>query len=146
MGIKAELLGVGSSRDESFGAERNVERRAAPDRCSSSEVHIPLPPDSPHREVLEQTALNCPVHKKFAAGNQTTDQILLGGSEPDWHCEPHRQLIRVYARIIFRRIQPFHVVGDAAFERKLRLITERAANALQVCFGEILVMGVWISM
>jgi putative redox protein len=30
-----------------------------------SEVHIPLPPDSPHREVLEQTALNCPVHKSL---------------------------------------------------------------------------------
>ena len=30
-----------------------------------SEVHIPLPPDSPHRAVLEQTALNCPVHKSL---------------------------------------------------------------------------------
>jgi len=30
-----------------------------------SEVHIPLPPDSPRREVLEQTALSCPVHKSL---------------------------------------------------------------------------------
>ena len=30
-----------------------------------SEVHIPLPADSPHRELLEQTALNCPVHKSL---------------------------------------------------------------------------------
>ncbi len=32
-----------------------------------SEVHIPLPPTSPHRELLEQTALNCPVHKSLPA-------------------------------------------------------------------------------
>jgi uncharacterized OsmC-like protein len=30
-----------------------------------SEVHIPLPPDCPQRELLEQTALNCPVHKSL---------------------------------------------------------------------------------
>jgi len=30
-----------------------------------SEVHIPLAPDHPQREVLEQTALNCPVHKSL---------------------------------------------------------------------------------
>ena len=28
-------------------------------------VHIPLPEKSPHRELLEQTALNCPVHKSL---------------------------------------------------------------------------------
>ena len=32
-----------------------------------SEVHIPLPPDYPHRELLEQAALNCPVHKSLPA-------------------------------------------------------------------------------
>ena len=32
-----------------------------------SEVHIPLPADSSHREFLEQTALNCPVHKSLPA-------------------------------------------------------------------------------
>lgn len=32
-----------------------------------SEVHIPLPANSPHRELLEQTALNCPVHKSLPA-------------------------------------------------------------------------------
>jgi len=30
-----------------------------------SEVHIPLPASSPHREALEQAALNCPVHKSL---------------------------------------------------------------------------------
>jgi putative redox protein len=30
-----------------------------------SEVHFPLPPDHPQRELLEQTALNCPVHKSL---------------------------------------------------------------------------------
>jgi putative redox protein len=30
-----------------------------------SEVHIPLPPDCPQRELLEQAALNCPVHKSL---------------------------------------------------------------------------------
>jgi uncharacterized OsmC-like protein len=39
----------------------------APRRIVSlpSEVHIPLPPNNPHREVLETTALNCPVHKSL---------------------------------------------------------------------------------
>ncbi len=32
-----------------------------------SEVHIPLPPDCPQRELLEQAALNCPVHKSLPA-------------------------------------------------------------------------------
>jgi putative redox protein len=30
-----------------------------------SEVHIPLPANCPQRELLEQTALNCPVHKSL---------------------------------------------------------------------------------
>ena len=30
-----------------------------------SEVHIPLPADFAKRELLEQTALNCPVHKSL---------------------------------------------------------------------------------
>lgn len=30
-----------------------------------SEVHIPLPPDCPQRELLEQAALNCPVHQSL---------------------------------------------------------------------------------
>ncbi len=30
-----------------------------------SEVHVPLPKDHPQRELLEQTALNCPVHKSL---------------------------------------------------------------------------------
>ncbi len=30
-----------------------------------SEVHIPLPANTPQREVLEQAALNCPVHQSL---------------------------------------------------------------------------------
>ena len=56
-------------------ARLRIERAdAPPDRvvhvnkvALPSEVHIPLAPDHPHREVLEQTALNCPVHKSLPA-------------------------------------------------------------------------------
>lgn len=30
-----------------------------------SEMHIPLPADCPQRDLLEQAALNCPVHKSL---------------------------------------------------------------------------------
>ena len=65
MGIKAEELGVNLK-----GMTVNVKKemsKDAPRRIAAlpSEVHIPLPPTSPHREVLEQTALNCPVHKSL---------------------------------------------------------------------------------
>jgi uncharacterized OsmC-like protein len=30
-----------------------------------SEVHIPLPPNLPQRDAVEQAALNCPVHKSL---------------------------------------------------------------------------------
>jgi putative redox protein len=33
----------------------------------TSEVHIPLPVNHPQRELLEKTALGCPVHRSLAA-------------------------------------------------------------------------------
>ena len=65
MGIKAEDLGVDLS-----GLTVKVQKHMstdAPRRIVGlpSEVHIPLSPDCPQRELLERTALNCPVHKSL---------------------------------------------------------------------------------
>ena len=65
MGIKAQELGADLS-----GMRVSVQKEMSKDPPRRivglpSEVHIPLPPDSAHREVLEQTALNCPVHKSL---------------------------------------------------------------------------------
>src|SRR5690242_21197602 len=65
MGIKAQELGVDlRGMTVSVGKEMS---KAAPRRIVAlpSEVHIPLPKNHPQREVLEQTALNCPVHKSL---------------------------------------------------------------------------------
>ena len=65
MGIKAQELGV-DLRGMTVSVQKEMSKDA-PRRIVAlpSEIHIPLPPDSPHREVLEQTALNCPVHKSL---------------------------------------------------------------------------------
>ena len=65
MGIKAQELGV-DLRGMTVSVHKEMSKDA-PRRIVAlpSEVHIPLPADSPHREVLEQTALNCPVHKSL---------------------------------------------------------------------------------
>lgn len=65
MGIKAEELGV-DLRGMRVSVQKEMSKDA-PRRIVRlpSEVHIPLPPDSAHRQVLEQTALNCPVHKSL---------------------------------------------------------------------------------
>src|SRR5881409_3018603 len=65
MGIKAEQLGL-DLRGMTVSVQKEMSKDA-PRRIVAlpSEVHIPLPPDSPHREVLEQTALNCLVHKSL---------------------------------------------------------------------------------
>src|SRR5205085_5548939 len=65
MGIKAEALGVnlkGMTVDVKKEMSQDAPRRIV---ALPSEVHIPLPPNSPHREILEKTALNCPVHKSL---------------------------------------------------------------------------------
>src|SRR6059036_2724709 len=65
MGIKAEELGV-NLRGMTVSVQKEMSKDT-PRRIVGlpSEVHIPLPANSPHREVLEQTALNCPVHKSL---------------------------------------------------------------------------------
>src|SRR6202022_642234 len=67
MGLKAEALGV-DLRGMTVSVQKEMSTDA-PRRIVAlpSEVHIPLPPDSPHREALEQAALNCPVHKSLPA-------------------------------------------------------------------------------
>ena len=65
MGIKAQELGVnlkGMTVDVKKEMSQDAPRRIV---ALPSEVHIPLPPNSPHREILEKTALNCPVHKSL---------------------------------------------------------------------------------
>jgi putative redox protein len=67
MGIKAQELGLDlRGMTVSVGKEMSKD---APRRIVSlpSEVHVPLPPDCPQRQMLEQTALNCPVHKSLPA-------------------------------------------------------------------------------
>ena len=67
MGMRAEELGV-DLRGMTVSVQKEM-AQDAPRRIAGlpSEVHIPLPPDSPHREALEQAALNCPVHKSLPA-------------------------------------------------------------------------------
>ena len=65
MGLKAETLGV-DLRGMTVQVKKEMSKDG-PRRIVAlpSEVHIPLPPNSPHREILEQTGLNCPVHKSL---------------------------------------------------------------------------------
>jgi putative redox protein len=65
MGMKAEELGL-----DIRGMKVSVKKEMSKDPprrivALPSEVHIPLPPYCPHRETLEQAALNCPVHKSL---------------------------------------------------------------------------------
>src|SRR3982751_464439 len=67
MGIKAEELGI-DLRGMTVSVQKEMSKDP-PRRIVGlpSEVHIPLPANSPHRQTLEQTALNCPVHKSLPA-------------------------------------------------------------------------------
>src|SRR5436305_15335347 len=65
MGIKAQELGL-DLRGMIVSVKKEMSKDAPPRIIGlPSEVHIPLPENSPHREVLEHTALNCPVHKSL---------------------------------------------------------------------------------
>jgi len=67
MAIKAEQLGV-DLRGMTVSVDKEMSKDS-PRRVVGlpSEIHIPLPPNSPHREALEAAALNCPVHKSLPA-------------------------------------------------------------------------------
>jgi len=67
MGIKAQELGVdlrGMTVSVRKEMSKDTPRRIV---ALPSEVHIPLPKNHPQREILEQTGLNCPVHKSLPA-------------------------------------------------------------------------------
>ncbi len=65
VGIVAQDNGVdvkGMTVKVSKGMSKDAPRRII---ALPSEVHFPLPPNTPQRELLERTALNCPVHKSL---------------------------------------------------------------------------------
>jgi putative redox protein len=65
MGMKADELGV-DLKGMTVSVQKEMSKDA-PRRIVGlpSEVHIPLPANTPHREALEQAALKCPVHKSL---------------------------------------------------------------------------------
>jgi putative redox protein len=66
MAIVAERHGV---ELRGITVQVSKEMADAPRRIGrlTTEVHIPLPADHPQRELLEKTALGCPVHRSLAA-------------------------------------------------------------------------------
>ncbi|MFN2508437.1 MAG: OsmC family protein [Chthoniobacterales bacterium] len=65
VGIAAEEHGVdvrGMTVKVSKEMSKDAPRRIV---ALPSEVHIPLPPGTPQRALLERAALNCPVHKSL---------------------------------------------------------------------------------
>ena len=79
--LVATALGTGIATTMAIVAERHgvelngmtvqvgKEMTDAPRRIGrlTTEVHVPLPGDHPQRELLEKTALGCPVHRSLAA-------------------------------------------------------------------------------
>jgi len=65
MAMKAQELGL-DLRGMTISVQKEMSKDA-PRRIVAlpSKVNIPLPKNSPHREALEQAALNCPVHKSL---------------------------------------------------------------------------------
>jgi putative redox protein len=65
MAIVAESNGV---ELKGLTVEVSKEMTDAPRRIGrlTTEVHVPLPADHPQRELLEKTALGCPVHRSLS--------------------------------------------------------------------------------
>jgi putative redox protein len=79
MGIKAQEFGV-DLRGMTVSVQKEMSKDA-PRRIIGlpSEVRIPLPKDHPQRELLEQTALNCPVHKSLPVEINRPTKFFWGG-------------------------------------------------------------------
>lgn len=79
MAMRAEEKGI-DLRGLTISVQKEMSKDA-PRRIVGlpSEVHIPLPENSPHREFLEQTALNCPVHKSLPAEIQRPTKFFWEG-------------------------------------------------------------------
>ncbi len=67
MGMRAKEEGL-DLRGMTVSVQKEMSKDA-PRRIVAlpSEVHIPLPAHCPQRDMLEQAALNCPVHKSLPA-------------------------------------------------------------------------------
>lgn len=74
MAIVAERHGV---ELKGMTVQVSKEMADAPRRIGrlTTEVHVPLPADHPQRELLEKTALGCPVHRSLAAEMERPTQF-----------------------------------------------------------------------
>ncbi len=74
MAIVAERHGV---ELKGMTVEVGKEMADAPRRIGrlTTKVHVPLPGDHPQRELLEMTALGCPVHRSLAAEMERPTQF-----------------------------------------------------------------------
>ena len=81
MGIVAERHGIDL---RGMSASVTKEMSAAPPRRIARlpvRIEVPLPPDHPQRQVLENAAHTCPVHKSLAAEIDSPIEFV-------WKCSP----------------------------------------------------------
>lgn len=64
MGIVAEQHGI-DLKGMTVQVKKEMVNNPRRIGCLTTEVHLPLPPDHPQRELLEQTGLGCPVHRSL---------------------------------------------------------------------------------
>jgi len=79
MGIAAERHGLdlaGMTTETEKVMSADAPRRIA---ALKTRLTIPLPPDHPQRQLLEQAAHTCPVHKSLAAGIDAPIEFVWAG-------------------------------------------------------------------